>query len=407
MKRTHFYVLCLAFFISCDNKIELKQTDLLGVWKLELDVESEEKSIPFFLEFISENSVLKAAFWNGEEKIVHEYVMLKNDSVILDNPYFNSTIRLKFNRNTVEGVWTDHNRKDYQMRVSGKYNLTHRFKFNQPLNDSIDGKWEVWFGNDDKYKAIGLFNTDQNSMKGTFLTETGDYRFLEGGFGGNSLLLSTFDGAHAFLFDATLKGDTINGWFYSGKHFKEPFVAWRNDTVTLSNPYKLTELVDPEKPVSFSFMDTEGKRISLEDSSFLDKPLIIQIMASWCPNCKDQLEYFSGIQDKLAEQNVEMVALSFERLSYENVLPSLKKVKKAHNIKYPILYAGSADKSVAVKSVPWIKEVVSYPTLLYVLPNRKVFRIHTGFYGPGTGANYKLQVRRIEDDIRNLVMLSK
>ena len=82
----------------------------------------------------------------------------------------------------------------------------------------------------EEYKAIGLFTTDQNSMKGTFITETGDYRFLEGGFALNELKLSTFDGAHAFLFEADLKNDTLYGEFFSGKHYSEKFIAWRNDS---------------------------------------------------------------------------------------------------------------------------------------------------------------------------------
>lgn len=55
------------------------------------------------------------------------------------------------------------------------------------------------------------------------MTETGDYRYLEGVVNGNQLQLSTFDGAHAFLFTGTVTDSTINGHFYSGNHWKEPF----------------------------------------------------------------------------------------------------------------------------------------------------------------------------------------
>jgi len=43
-----------------------------------------------------------------------------------------------------------------------------------------------------------LFKQTKNKLTGTFLTTTGDYRYLDGIVTGDSLKLSTFDGAHAY-----------------------------------------------------------------------------------------------------------------------------------------------------------------------------------------------------------------
>ena len=65
-----------------------------------------------------------------------------------------------------------------------------------------------------------------------------------------------------------------------------------------------------------------------------------------------------------------------------------------------------ANKKEATKSIPWIEDIKSYPTLLFVLPNKKVFKIHTGFYGPGTKDYYRKQSSEMLDDIKQLSILS-
>ena len=62
-------------------------------------------------------------------------------------------------------------------------------------------------------------STPDGRVTGTFLTETGDYRYLEGVVDGDSLKLSCFDGSHAFLFHAALDQDSFRGRFWSGTHW--------------------------------------------------------------------------------------------------------------------------------------------------------------------------------------------
>ncbi|MBO6516025.1 MAG: TlpA family protein disulfide reductase [Bacteroidia bacterium] len=407
-KVTLFFCLIVVCF-GCGTSSKKAVNPVAGLWRVELDITEENKSIPFFLEIIEEQSALKAAIWNGHERIVHDDVRLVGDSLFLESPYFNSSFLLKHDKNILEGIWVDHSRGDYQVPVKAKYNLSERFRFKGPMVSDADGKWEVRFSpnSDDEYKAIGLFETDENSMKGTFITETGDYRFLDGGFGGDQLKLSTFDGSHAFLFEADLVNDTLRGWFWSGKHWKEPFVAWRNDSINLADPYAMTALTNPDEPISFSFKDMDGQMVSIDDEEFRNKPVLVQIMGSWCPNCMDEAAFLAAQQDYLEEAGVKVIGLSFERLEYEEARGPLLKLQGSLNLNYPILYAGKANKKEATKSVPWLKEIKSYPTLLFVLPNRKVFRIHTGFYGPGTGPYFEKQSTEMFDDIRKLIELSK
>src|SRR5690606_8497043 len=77
-------------------------------------------------------------------------------------------------------------------------NKKERFevKNNNPHID-ISGKWETVFSPNTESQgiAIGLFKQNGTKVTGTFRTETGDYRYLEGVIDDDQLKLSTFDGA--------------------------------------------------------------------------------------------------------------------------------------------------------------------------------------------------------------------
>ena len=136
----------------------------------------------------------------------------------------------------IEGHFYDPGRSEnYAIRFKAKHGRDHRFTQlkKEPLFD-ISGKWETTFGIDksEPYPAIGEFKQSGNKLTGTFLTETGDYRFLEGTVQANKMYLSVFDGSHAFLFEAKLMEDsTLIGSFRSGNHYKTLWEAKRNPSV--------------------------------------------------------------------------------------------------------------------------------------------------------------------------------
>jgi hypothetical protein len=74
------------------------------------------------------------------------------------------------------------------------------------------------------------FVQNGNKVTGTFLTPTGDYRYLDGIVTGDSMMFSTFDGAHAYTFSARIatKKRITSGFFGSGISGKETWVAEKN-----------------------------------------------------------------------------------------------------------------------------------------------------------------------------------
>ena len=178
------------------------------------------------------------------------------------------------------------------------YGKSNRFEIHNNATKNVTGSWETVFSKgkgENEYLAKGIFMQEGNNVTGTFRTTTGDYRYLQGVMDGDTMRLSTFDGAHAFLFTAKVTDSTMQGTFYSGNHWQEPFEAIRNTNYQLPDPEDLTYLKKGYEQLEFSFPDENNLRVSLNDQRFKDKVVVVQIMGTWCPNCLDESKYYAPI----------------------------------------------------------------------------------------------------------------
>ena len=58
----------------------------------------------------------------------------------------------------------------------------------------------------------------------------------------------------------------------------------------------------------FEFNNTIGKPVSLND--FEGKPVIVQILGTWCPNCMDETKFLVAWQKNQPNSNIEIVGFS-------------------------------------------------------------------------------------------------
>lgn len=409
-------VLCLLI-ISCEgeNNKTLENVDApalskntyhlaQGLWLGKLNI-SENKSIPFNLEII-EDSVY---FLNAEERIGSVIEKIE-DQYKIKMPIFDSEFHFSKTEGGLFGFW--HNKakgENYKIDFSAEQNsgtINDRFTVKGKKSDvNLDGKWETIFspGTDDKYSATGLFNQNDENVSGTFITETGDYRFLQGNVYGDSLFLSCFDGSHAFLFEAKLENDSLNGMFYSGSHHQEPWVATINDDFKLADPYSISRVVDNQE-IQFSLPNLDGKTMSYPDPRYSDKVVIIQILGSWCPNCMDETRFLTDLHDSYAERGLEVIGLAFENpTTLEGKIERVKDLKAHFNSKYEFLIAGDASKKKAEELLPFLDKIMSFPTTIYIDRDGVIRKVHTGFYGPGTGQYYLEYVNHIQAFVQKLL----
>lgn len=383
-----------------------------GWWLMKMDLGKDKLPVRFSYNK-STNSI---TIYNAEEKIVCEPVVIKGDSLFFKAPVFQNEFRMKItNASSVTGYWYNLNRTDYKIACSAS--------FHSPENTSIikgdptQEKYEVHFSSmtSDEYNAIGLFNMfpsiDLHNAKytpvtGTFMTETGDYRFLEGKLVNGELTLSCFDGSHAFLFKAKYNttNDTLKGVFYSGNHFSEPWIAWRNKSAKLRNPDSLTTLNPGYESLAFSFPSLKNETINFPSERFKGKVTIVEIMGSWCPNCMDETVFLQSINEKYKNKGLEIVALCYERTSdFNKSVQSVTKMKESLGATYEFLIAGTSNKQKAAETLPMLSSIYSFPTTVFIDKKGKVRKIFTGYYGPSTGSYHKMYMEHTENFIQSLL----
>lgn len=350
---------------------------------------------------------------NADETIVVDSIVYgrdkktAKDTIHLYFPSYQTHIEAVYEDYLIQGHWVVDYKENYRIPFKAVHGQNHRFTTDkvEPFTD-ITGKWDVTFVNSDgsTTEAIGEFQQEHTHLTGTFMTNTGDYRFLEGDVIGDKFYLSTFDGTFAYLFEGKLVNqDSILGGFKSGKHYTSTWSAVRNDTATLKDPYAMTNILNPDEPFSFTMKDLDGNTVTLDDDRFRDKIKLIKISGTWCPNCKDEADFLKEYLSDHPSDEYVVIELNFERHADDaKNINHLKTYVQHEDIPYVVLYGGQAKSSVTKEKLPQLEKVLSYPTLLFVDRNNIIQKVHTGFAGPAT-SGYEKFTKDFHDILSSLL----
>jgi len=184
-----------------------------------------------------------------------------------------------------------------------------------PLVD-LSGKWKVLFqpGTPNEEMLVGVFEQKMgNWVYGSFLSETGDYRYLHGyvADGGLALTDRTLV-TRAFVVEAELKGSRRNDrCIVQRRKIKLPFKAIKDETVQLRDEAELTYLIKrDERVVLNNLIKLNGRKTNL-DLSKNGQLTLIQIMGTWCPNCIDEANLLKELHATYGKQAWRLIALGF------------------------------------------------------------------------------------------------
>lgn len=395
MKRivAFFSVLLLVLYACEPDAEDQKNKEIIkdGTWRGVLKPQNIQ--IPFVFQVYKNGGKYSFELVNAEERIPLSEVSIKADSIHVPLYIFDATLHAKIEEGKyMHGIWVKNYLEDYTVPFEASFGDESRFSIkNENASFSFDGKWEVDFITDGGIdKAIGLFEQSGNKLAGTFLTPTGDYRFLEGVVDGSEMKLSCFDGTHAYLFTASGSSDgSIEGDFWSGKTWHQKWVARRNSDFELTDPSSMTYLKNGYETFDIKFPNPDGEVVQLSDERFEAKVVVIQIMGTWCPNCMDETKLLAKWYRKNKERGVAILGLAFERKADVAYAASrIKKMKKMLDVDYQILIAGTNSQESRKQALPMINKILAFPTTIFLDKQHKVRKIHTGFSGPGTGLYY-------------------
>lgn len=269
------------------------------------------------------------------------------------------------------------------------------------------GRWSVDFGSADDL-AVGVFEPsqyDDTSMSGTFLTTTGDYRYLAGRVDGDLMRLSTFDGAHAFLFHARMQDDgTIEGDFWSGDWHHETWTAVRDADAALPDAFGQTTVtgVGVEELAFRDLGGTPTRVVDLLDAGGAPAR-VLYLFGSWCPNCADAGAEMKRLKGKYGDR-LTVVGLAFELTEdFERSARQVGLYLERHGAEWPVLIGGLPDKGKASAELPVLDRVRAYPTTIFLDAQNQIVAVHTGFSGPATGVAYEEQKAAFEGVVEGLI----
>jgi len=404
-----FHVL-LTFFTAllltaCQS--EKKATDAVlmpGTWRGVLHMQGQE--LPFTFRVTNDSGNYKAYLQNAGEEILLDEIRFTGDTVEMALHIFDASLKAKIDGHKLSGTFV----KYYAPQANVPFTATHgdNYRFTKDEGTpSIDysGTYQVTFkAENESYPSIGVFKQDGNHVTGSFLTPTGDYRFLEGSVVDNKLKLSTFDGNHSYLFIAGFEGDSLKGDYYAGKSSHETWSGVKNDNAVMPDAESLTFLKPGFEKLEFSFPDLNGNKVSLNDDKFKNKVVILQIFGTWCPNCMDETMFLAPWYRSNKDRGVEILGLAYERKDDFNYAKGrIEKMKSKLDVPYDLVIAGVNDKEMAAETLPALNKVVAFPTTIFVGKDGKVKHIHTGFEGPGTGIYYEQFQERFNQIVNELL----
>jgi peroxiredoxin len=330
---------------------------------------------------------------NGAELLFLPKTAEDQDSATFSSPYFNTHFTIStIDATKRSGRWVNaKGEKVYSIPVSFQADVPYRFKPAGANVPSFAGTHAIVFEEDGVFSdsAVLVIEQDHHMITGSVLTETGDYRWLEGVVRNDSLLMSTMDGSHVFHFAAGGEKPVLQGVFLSSTTWQQAFQIILHEPPVLRKPEAITRLRSGEV-FGFAFPDSSGKMIDLRDPAFEHKVVLVSLMGSWCPNCMDEAAFLQDVLAQFGDEKLAVVGLSFEAVRDSNrAWKNIKRFQDGLGVRYPVLLASlSTNKTLAGEVVNTLNEVRSYPTLIVMDRSHRVVQIHTGFNGPATGEVY-------------------
>ncbi|MGN6508788.1 MAG: TlpA disulfide reductase family protein [Chitinophaga sp.] len=375
-----------------------KSTLATGPWQAHL-LREDGGDIVFNFELNDSAGKKSLHIINAGERMLVDDIRQEGDSVFIRMPFFDSEFKTALQPDgSLQGLWVRHLAdRDASIAFRAQPGVAERFAVATAAKHNVSGRWPTYFtapdGTDSSF-AIGEFKQSGSAVTGTFLTTTGDYRFLQGVMDGDTLKLSTFDGSHAYLFTAKVENDSTisNGDFFAGLTGREKFSAKKDSSAKLQDASTIATVKEDGATLDFTFPDVNGQQVSIKDERFKNKAVIVQISGSWCPNCMDETAYLSEWYRQNKDRGAEIIMLCYERTpDFEKSKKAVQSFIKRFNVTYPVLITGvtPSDPKKAEKTLPQLTALKGFPTTIFLDKSGKVKKVHTGFNGPGTGEHYE------------------
>jgi thiol-disulfide isomerase/thioredoxin len=350
-------------------------------------------------------------FLIGDEKAPIPEITRQGDSITLAFSEYGAEMRAAWNGVQLNGTYIRHRPEGvttlkFSASPSGSESAGEQDR--SFTGTSPAGKYEVFFSDEDRGKSgtAATLWTNGPSLYGTFIAPDGDYGLLTGSITGGKIQLNRFTGWQAIAITLQQNGSSWTGNYYFLNDKPREFALERRPDLDVAPPVeKQTSMKDPQRAFTFEGLARSGETVRSSDIRFNGKPLIVDIMGTWCHNCQDAAPLLQQLQTEYGKSGLQVVGISLE-ISDDAELgkKNLKLYQDRLGVTYTLLYCGSIDDSnVKQRLYSQLNNFFAYPTTLFIGRDGKVKAIHSGFKGPGTGEEFQTQVREFHELAESLI----
>jgi len=391
--------LLLACTVSCsDGPAEADSSN--GQWYHATLTSQEGEQVPFFLRIPDDCAADTATIANGEERIAAPCEHTAT-AVAVDFPVYGTRIDAAIEP---DGILTGAfgldrysgwiqamafmarpvAEPDPRLRFSPEF-LSRQSDEETDGDDayttdtSVAGIWRMEF--DLFGTAKGVLAQDADGVvTGTIdvPSDYGDMRFLAGNLHGQTLRLSTFDGAHYFLIEAELLPDgSMEGAWIRRDNSWDMFVAERSADFDAPDPLDRVRLL-PGRDT----LDLEH----LGNAPYAGKPVIVEIFGTWCPNCNDHTPALVELYERHHDAGLEILGLAFEYTADQQYKEQrVREFVRRHGVQWEIVIIDWSLRDLAEEGFGGLTNIDGVPVTIFVNRDGTVHAVYTGFTGPATG----------------------
>jgi len=404
-----FLLLSLAVvFTACGRRT----SDPVGIWRGTIKNNSGE-IVAFTLEVKREGDKLIGELVNGEERIASTSGSFENGKLNLRYDFYDATLTAAIDGDHLQGTFERQWQKKRLTRELHAMRGTATKTQAGNSHGNIAGEWLMTVGEAPKLSYWrAAFHQQGGEISGTIIPVSGDWGAMTGSFENGELRLNRFDGINCRVFRAKLtpegklEGIADFGLFDPPRKVVAERITESNKQIVanLPDPMNHTRMSNSAEPLRFSFPDLNGKVVSNTDELFKNKVVAVSITGSWCPNCHEESPFLQEMFDRYGKEGFQPVALAFEYSG--DAARDLEQVKifaKRHNLKYPMLLAGSTEEGQIQQTLPQLVNFGAYPTTIFIGRDGLVKRIHAGFEGKATGERFAKLKTEMEELIQTLL----
>jgi peroxiredoxin len=405
-QRSHYALPLLALMLlsalltSC---LRQYSDPITGEWRaIVLNKAGEE--VAFKLDIKRSDAQIVGALVNGDQRIESTSGSFDGKTLRLRYDFYDGELTATLADGELRGDFKRQLHKDILRRELHAWREASSGRGPGSTVPDISGDWLLRVGEGDKQRVWrASFKQNGAEISGTIIPLSGDWGTMTGTFENGQLQLSRFDGINAYLLKARLTEDgRLEGLINSErKMIAEHADKAKSDAFPASpDPNNYTKLKNLAEPFRFSFPDLNGRMVSLTDELFRNKVIIVTIGGSWCPNCHEEAAVLQDFYNRYQAHGLEIVGLMFEYTGNpERDREQMKIFVRRHNVRYPLLLAGSTDEGEVEKKLPQLINFSAYPTAIFIDRDGRVRRIHAGFEGQAAGERRA----KLKDELEELV----